>query len=235
MKQFLTVLLAGLWLAAVPAGAAQPSAAYDRVSFQLDLDREVANDHAEAVLSVTDEDRNPAELASRINSAMRWALDMALAEKQVKVQSGSYRTYPVYDDKKIVRWRGRQDLVLESGDVDALSRLVGRLQTRLQMQSLRFSVAPDTRRKVEDGLIEQVLAAFEARAARIATALGARGYRIVRIDLGTSGRPPVLPVRMESARRLTAAAVPPPAMESGTSRIGVQLSGTIELRRKRAQ
>jgi len=236
MNSLFRTLAAALMLAvAVPVAGADGDKTYDRVSFQVEVAREVGNDRAVAVLSVNEEDKDPARLAGRINAAMRWARELADAERKVRTHSGTYRTYPVYDDKKIVRWRGRQDIVLESGDVEALSRLAGRLQSRLQMRSLGFSVAPDTRRQVEESLIEQALKSFQARAERIRSGLGAAGYRIVNISLGTSGQPPMPPVRAESVRRVASAAIQPPVLDSGTSRIRVQASGTIQLERKAVQ
>ena len=74
-----------------------------------------------AILNVTAEALKPAKLADTINSTMSWALQQARANQEVKSRSGAYQTYPVYEDKKIVRWRGRQELQLESRDVDQLS------------------------------------------------------------------------------------------------------------------
>ncbi|MGB5726898.1 MAG: SIMPL domain-containing protein, partial [Thiogranum sp.] len=131
---------------AVPlVSLADSEQAEDQVSFQVEVGRDVENDLVTAILNVTAEALKPAKLADTINSNMSWALEQARANQKVKSRSGAYQTYPVYEDKKIVRWRGRQELQLESQDVDQLSELVGTLQSRLQMQSLQFSVSPDKR------------------------------------------------------------------------------------------
>jgi len=119
------------------AAATETASTEDQVSFQVEVGREVGNDRMVAILNVTAEEKKPAVVADKINSTMAWALDQARANKQVTSRSGNYQTYPVYDeDRKIARWRGRQELQLESQDVDQLSQLVGTLQSRLQMQSL---------------------------------------------------------------------------------------------------
>ncbi|HFD79893.1 MAG TPA: DUF541 domain-containing protein [Gammaproteobacteria bacterium] len=202
----------------------------DRVRFRVEVGREVDNDRAVAVMSVTGERREPAQLADRINAAMQWALEQARAAEGVRASSGSYQTYPVYDKNKIVRWRGRQELRLESGDVDRLSRLLGRLQERLQVQSLQFSVSPEKRSRVEGELIEQALAAYQARAEVVSRALGAKGYQLLDISIDTGGRDHAVPLRVQAAA-LNRAAVEPPAMEAGSSRLTVQVSGSVRLRR----
>lgn len=203
----------------------------DQVSFRVEVGRDVENDLVTAILNVTAEALKPAKLADTINSTMSWALDQARANQMVKPRSGAYQTYPVYEDKKIVRWRGRQELQLESQDVDQLSELVGTLQSRLQLQSLQFSVSPDKRRQIEDTLIEQALAAYQQRADIIRKSLGAQGYTLLEVNIHTAGQDRPIPVRAEAASMLSRSSVSQPAMEQGTSRVNVQASGKIRLLR----
>lgn len=201
----------------------------DQVSFQVEAGREVDNDRVIAVLVATAEDKRSSSLAESINQSMRWAMDKAKTFPEVKTGSGSYQTYPVHDNNKIVRWRGRQQLQLEATDVDRLSALVGELQSRLQVQSMQFSVSPKRRQQLEDGLIEQAMAAYQARASLVTGALGAKGYDLISLSIHTSGRAPVVPMRAE-AMAMNSAAAAPPAIERGTSRLTVQVSATIQLR-----
>jgi predicted secreted protein len=205
--------------------------AEDQVSFEVEVGRDVENDRVTAILNVTAEALKPAKLADTINSTMTWALEQARVNQKVNSRSGAYQTYPVYEDKKIVRWRGRQELQLESQDVDQLSELVGTLQSRLQMQSLRFSVSPDKRRQVEDKLIEQALAAYQQRAEIIRKSLGAQDYRLLEVNIHTAGQDRPIPVRAEAVSMMSRANVSQPAMEQGTSRVNVQASGKIQLLR----
>ena len=201
----------------------------DQVSFQVGVSREVDNDRVVALLTVDAEDRDPAQLADTVNQSMAWALERARADKLVSVRTGGYQTHPVYDERKIVRWRARQELYLESGDVDRLSQLTGRLQEQLQVQSLQFSVSQDRRKEVEAQLVEQVLADFQQRADLIARALGGKSYQLVEVAVDTADRDHPVPLRAEAMSIASRAAVTPPAMESGTSRITVQASGSIRL------
>jgi len=224
-----TALVAGM----VMAGAAGTAAAdgedpLRRVSFAVESGQDVANDWLRASLAVTDEDPDPAALADRINETMEWALARAKREKRVKVQSGGYATHPVYEDRRIRRWRASQQLWVEGADFDAATALLGELQSRLQLQSLDFSVSPEQRRKVEDALIEEALGAFKARAELVRRNLGAAGYEIVQLGISTpGGAPPPRPMMMRAMAESKSAA--PPAVEAGTSRVAVGVNATIEL------
>ena len=109
-----------------------------------------------------------------------------------------------------------------------MSELVGELQSRVQLRSIDFTVSPAQRRKVEDELIDEALAAFLARAGRVREQLGARGYQIVLISINTSGGAPPAPM-MRATMAMDSAAVSPPALEAGTSELLVGASGTIQL------
>jgi predicted secreted protein len=201
--------------------------ASNRIEFQVERSRRVANDRVQAVVGVTDEDVDAAVLADRVNRAMTWALETARANPAVEARSGGYRTSPISEKGKLRRWRASHDLVLESGDVAAVSELVGTLQSRLQLRGMSFSVSNEKRREVEDGLIEAALAAFRARAELVRKSLDKRGYEIVRASVYTAGAAPIRSMRAESA--MLGARVTAPALEGGRSEISVRVNGTIEL------
>ncbi|MEE9343047.1 MAG: SIMPL domain-containing protein [Gammaproteobacteria bacterium] len=202
----------------------------NQVNFQIDVDQEVENDQINATLSINENNKNPARLADEINQAMSWAMKIAKKADGVKVKSGSYQTYPVYDKKRITSWRGRQDLQLEASEVSQLSELVGTLQERLQVQSMRFSVSRQRQREVQEKLTEKALSAFKDRAQLIAKSLDSRGYDIETISVQTSGQQHMPRMRMESMS-YDAQAKSAPAMEAGTSKVQVIVSGAIKLRR----
>jgi predicted secreted protein len=180
-------------------------------------------------VGVTAEDADPAALADRINRDMAWALEQARVEPRVKAKSGGYSTLPIHDDGRLRRWRASQQLVLEGSDSASMTRLIGALQARLQLVSFQFSVSDERRRKVQEELVSEALAAFGARAALVAKGLGASSYALddVSIETGSPGYPmPMMRAQMEMAK---AADIAPPAVEAGTSRIAVTVQGSIVL------
>lgn len=211
-----------------PIRAEDSGEAGRRVRFSVESAREVENDWIRAVVGITAEDADAAALADGVNRSMAWALEQARAESAVQAKSGSYQTYPVHEKGRLRRWRASQTLILEGGDSEAMTRLVGTLQERLQLVSFGFEVSREARERIEEELVAEVLAAFRARAERVRLALGARGYAIDEIALGTSGGapPPIMRSRMEA---YAAAAPAPPAVEAGSSRVVVSANGSIVL------
>jgi predicted secreted protein len=221
----LTVALLGCCM---PTAGADSETHYNRVQLQAQQTESVGNDTMHVSLNSFAEGRDPAALASRINEDMAWALEIAKRYEGVTVGTGGYRTYPVYKDNALQGWRGEQSLELEGRDSRTMSRLVGDLQGRLQVNAMSFSVSEEKRTEVENRLIGRALDAFKARAAIVVGNLHASGYRIVDINIGTaSQRPPVpYPVGAMAASMKAETRV---AVESGETDISVSVSGSIEL------
>jgi predicted secreted protein len=213
----------------VPAFADDEDRKYNQIRFQAQISESIANDRMQVILTVHGEDDEPSNLAGKINRDMEWALEKIRTEKTVKANSGGYQTFPVYRKEVVIGWRGRQDLTLESGDVSALSRLVGQLQERLQVRSMSFSVSDEARSAVENRLIGEALDAFKQRARIVQKNFQSKGYRLVDLNINTSSPiPPPVPrgmVRMAAAQEQA-----PVSVEAGESKVTVSVSGVIELR-----
>ncbi len=212
------------------APAADPAPRYNVVELQAEAQREVANDTLAASLYVELNDANPATLANMINKAANEALRIAKSAGNVRARSGSNQTYPVYAKGNVLQgWRGRAEIRIESGDFEAASGLIGKLQAGMQLGSLNFAVSPEARRLAENELMAEAIAAFKARAEIVRGALGGRSYKVQRLSVNSSQSAP--PPRFAMARSLAAAApeVAAPDMEGGVSRITVTAAGAIEV------
>jgi predicted secreted protein len=200
---------------------------YNQVHLQSQQSESVSNDTMHVTLGTHAEQRDPASLARKINEDMEWALSKAKQVKGVKVSTGSYQTWPITNKKVTTGWRGQQSLELESKDTGSLARLAGELQDRLQIKSMNFTVSDDKRMAVENRLIEAALNAFKDRARIVGDNLKADGYRIVDINIGTSGQAP--PVRHMPRMAMAMEANNTVAVEGGESDVQVTVDGTIEL------
>ncbi len=91
---------------------------YNIVNVQAEATREVSNDQMHAVLYIEKSHKQPAELASQINQLMSQAIATARKYPQVKVETGSQTTYPIYDNdsRKLKEWRGRAEVRVQSTD-----------------------------------------------------------------------------------------------------------------------
>ena len=157
LKRILVRCLAGCFLVGtVSAGAADSLPRYNTVELQAEAQREVQNDLLNATLFVELNDASPSALANAVNKSVNDALRIAKDFKGVRVRSGNNQTSPIYAKGNVLQsWRGRAEIRIESKDFEAASRLIGKLQSDLQLGSMTFSVSPETRRGVENELITE--------------------------------------------------------------------------------
>jgi len=212
-------LFASGWALAEPA-------LYNRVDFQVEAAREVANDLLTATLVVDIQDKQPARVAQQMNAALNDALKKAAAFSAVKASSGNQQTFPVYGkNNQIEAWRGHGEIRIESREFRAAGELIMQLQSTLQLGGVQFSVAPDTRARIENALITEAIKAFQQRAEAIRTAVGAKSYKTV--HMGINSGMPNYPMPMMRAAKVSSS-ISAPEFAGGDSRMTVQVNGTIE-------
>lgn len=230
MNRLRPLALALILTWALPAWSHDEVDARNRASFQVEAMREVANDWATARFSVVAEGKDPASVASSVNSRMTDALSAAKRVEGFVVSSAAYVTQPVYDDGRIVRWRARQELRVESGDVDRLAKLIGTLQQdSVLLSSIQFSLKRETRTALEDELIDEALVAFRTRAKRIAAGMGAKDWSLVTLSIGDSGGTPRMVTMRANSDTMSMTKSAPPSFEAGTSEVKVRIDGRIEI------
>jgi predicted secreted protein len=180
---------------------------------------------AEAYAEVTGPDVKT--VAASVNRVVTEALKQAKRYPTVQVRTTQSATWPVYakSSQTISGWRMRSTLALESTDIAALSALTGALQASMAIGNLRVEPGPDTLAGAEDAATLAALAAFQARAALVAKALG-KQYRIKELNVGTQHMPRAVFQASVSAERGAASPAP---VEPGQSDILMQVNGSIEL------
>ncbi|MDP6184269.1 MAG: SIMPL domain-containing protein [Gammaproteobacteria bacterium] len=201
---------------------------YDRVSLSASAEREVENDLLIAVLFAEHQAQRQQTVSTKVNEAVRWALDRSKQRPGVKVQTTQYSTSPIYNKKVITGWRARQSIRLESKAPDKLSDLIGELQERMSIGAINYAVSKPTRDLAEEKLISEALAQFRRRAGLIAQDLGRKSYRIVQINVNTQGgRPTPIAYGARGVAAMERSAAP--AIEAGVQKLTVNISGTIEV------
>lgn len=199
------------------------------VNLQVELVRTLPNDVLNASLFIEDNDSNPQRLAERINSRLNAATAVARGYKAVKVATGALQTWPVYSDKnRLTGWRTRASLSLNSRDFAAAQKLIGELQTQMMIENVGFSVSPEARAEQENALIGEALGAFRERAALVQQGLGAKGWKVVNINLSTSGGAAER-FAVYRAKAMVADAAAAPELSAGESELRMQVNGSIQL------
>lgn len=218
-------------------GASLPALAddmhYNQVSLRAEVSQEVPADLMSVTVYTEAQNRDPGKLASQVTETLNKAVEQARQAKGIKVTQGARNSSPVYDEKdeKIINWREHAELNLESSDFAALSQLTGELLTTMKMGDMSFSIAPATRKTSEDALFKEALAAFKARAQLTTEGLGGTGYKVVNLNLNTSGygRPMPRMAAMSDMLRKAAPAPVTPQVEGGTSLVSITAEGVIEV------
>lgn len=222
-----TLLLAALLVLTSTAYAAEEPQ-YNRVDFSTEALREVGNDLLQAQMRLEVTDQSPARVAQLLNTTVNEALKKAAAFPAVKAASGNYTTYPIYGkNNRLDGWRGNAQIRLESRDFKAAGELIGELQTSMQLAGVSFTVAPETRRKLEDELVGEGLAAFRKRAEAIRESLGGSGYKIIHVGINSGGYHPQ--PRMAGMTAMKAMEASAPEFSGGESDLTMQISGSIEI------
>ena len=228
------VLLAG---AAVAQSAFAQSIVQAQPSGVLSLAAQATADVPQDVVDITlfyeQEAQDPASLTSVLNQRADAALRQAKGVDNVTAHSGSFTVYPSTDrDGRISAWRGRTEVVLESKDFAAASKLAGKMSDSMQVGSVTFSLSPEAQRAAEQKLSTQAIASFKQQAQSSAQAFGYSGYAIREVNIGHNGSSP-RPVMMMAARSMGADAKmsAPMALEGGTSTVTVNVSGSVQMNR----
>lgn len=207
-------------------------ARYNQVALRAEVSEEIAHDLMHVTFYTESQNSDPAALATEVTQTLNAALKQARAAQGVSVATGSRNSYPVYDDKgkKIIAWRERAEVRLESADFAALSKLTGDMLKTMQMSSMSFSIADNTRKSKEDAMLKGAVDAFKARAELATQALGGKGYKLVSLNINSGGFQTPMPIRMargKSMEMMMDAA--PPEVEAGTSQVTVNADGVIEV------
>ena len=235
LPRLAALLTLGSSLALLPGAPpvhAEDAPRYNQVSLRTEVEREVAHDRMHVTLYSEAQQSDPARLAAQITDTLNRAVTRARAVKAVDVSLGNRQSFPVYDDKgrKVVAWRERAELRLESADFAALATLSGELLDELQMAEMHFSLSADGRKRSEEQLLQEAVAAFQARARLVSEAMGAHGYRLVRLDLNAGDTPRAPLLRMATLKDASSAeGTSTSQIEGGRSELRVEASGVIEV------
>ena len=213
------------------AAWAQPAPVVaDQLSLSASATVEVAND----LLSITFATQREAPDAATVQAQLTQALEAALVEArkaarpgQVDISTGNFSVQPRYGVKgEPLRWQGSVELRAEGRDFDALTRLVGRIQT-LSVAHVGHRLSREAREKAEAEVSAQAIARFRAQAAAHAKAFGFDGVSLRAVEISSNASQPPMP-RFRAAGAELAMAAPLP-VAAGVSEVSVVVSGSVQM------
>ncbi|RZL28672.1 MAG: DUF541 domain-containing protein, partial [Rubrivivax sp.] len=187
------------------------------------------------VLSVAFSTQREGPDAAGVQTALRQALDAALAEArkvakpgQVDVQTGNFGLYPRHDPKsgKLNGWQGSAELLVEGRDTAAVAQLAGRIST-LTIARVGYILSRETREKAEADITAQAIARYRAKAAEYARLFGYGGFVVGEVSVSSDepqARPMMAMMRMKG--EAADAALP---TEAGHATVTVNVNGSVLL------
>jgi predicted secreted protein len=221
----------GLLMPQAHADAPLPVA--NQLSLSASATAEVTND----VLVITFSTQREAADAATVQAQLTQALNAALVEArkaaqpgQVEISTGTFSVQPRYAPKgEPTKWQGMAELRAEGKDFDALTRLVGRIQT-LSVAGVGYKLSREARDKLQLEVSAQAIARFRSQAEAYAKSFGFSGVtlRAVEVNTGEAYAPPIPRFRAASAE--TAAASPPLPVEAGKSSVTTTVSGSVQMK-----
>lgn len=218
-----------LCLALLPLPATADDDQAVRLSLSAVSEREADNDLLGVTLQVERRGEDTARLAREVREIMERALQTGREYPAVRQRTPAYTTQPVYErrdgETRQTGWRIIQTLELESTDLEAATELVGRLQQgELRVTHMGFGVSRENRERIRRELTDEAIDLWLDKAAAAARRLHASHWAPAELSIHDEmDGPPVRPLMARAMDTVEAA----PAVEAGTSRIRVQVSGSV--------
>lgn len=226
----LSALCLGLTAPRVHADTTAPVA--NQLSLSASASSEVTNDILVITFATQREGADPAALQAQLTQAVNAALAearKAAQPGQVEISTGSFSVQPRYAPKgEPMKWQGVAELRAEGRDFDALTRLVGRIQT-LSVASVGYRLSREARDRVQAEVSAQAIARFRSQAEAHAKAFGFGGVTLRAVELSTDEAlaPPMPRFRMAAAEMAAAAPLP---VEAGKSSVTATVSGSVQMK-----
>jgi len=201
---------------------------YDRINLSVSATSKIENDTMVATVYALEEGSNASSLARLVNKRIQDGLNLVKKHASIKHQTNAYSSNPVYSNNKIKGWRVRQSLRLESKDMALMSDVLGELQSDLTLQSIQFTVSPESKNTQDEILIDNAIESFEKRASQVVKKLRRSSYKIVNLNISTSGAAGISPQYQMRAMSLESANSAP-AISAGEQALSVTVNASIEL------
>lgn len=230
MKHKLEMALA-LMFASTAVWAADPPP-QNVIGLSASASLEVTKDLLSVTLSAT---RDGTDAAS-VQSALKQALDAALAEAkkaakpgQIDVQTGNFSLFPRYSPKGgITGWQGTAELGIEGRDIPGIAKLTGRITT-MTIARVGSGLSKEQREKVESQVAAEAIASYRTKATDYAKQFGFSGYTVREVNV--NGNEPMgyssAPMVRMSAKSADASESLPVELGKGT--VTVTVNGTVQM------
>ena len=202
------------------------------LSLSAHASKEVPQDVIDITLFYEQDAHDAASLTDALNQHAETALKQARGVSDVTAHTGTFSIYPTNDSNgRISAWRGRVEVVLESRDFAAATKLAGQINSTMQIAGVAFSLSPEAQRAAAEALTADAIKKFREQADSSTHAFGYNSYAIRQVNVGSNDvSSPPRP--MFAMRAMAAGAAPAPLpVEGGKATVTVTVSGSVQMAR----
>lgn len=200
------------------------------ITLDATVEREVEQDFITIGFSAIEGGTSPQVVQDALKTRLAEAVAVATPHKKgnaFKVQTGNMSVRPAYNSKgTMTGYTGSVSLIVSGTDMQAVATMTSEIKS-MSVSGVELSVSNAKRKKYEDGLAKDAIAAFRAKANMYAEAFGAKGCQlisaVVRVDGGY--RAP----RVSAMRAVAVSAAPNMPVETGKETLSATVSGQIVL------
>ena len=174
--------------------------------------------------------------ATAVQTALKQALDAALAEArkavrpgEVEVQTGAFSLYPRHGSKgQVTGWQGSAELLVRGRDLPAISQLSGRITT-MTISRVGYTLSREQREKLQSELSAQAITRYRARAAELTRQFGYARYIVREVNVSsTDAQNEGMPM-MRARAMSDVAEAPPLPLEPGKATVSVTVNGSVQM------
>ncbi|MDQ7002174.1 MAG: SIMPL domain-containing protein [Ghiorsea sp.] len=206
------------------------------VSLSAEATVEVANDEVMIRFRVEARGKKLEVLRKRVNQISASIKKSLAKEKSVKLKTSNRRVDPVWKPNQYNRvrdgWVVTQRSVIVSQNLDDVPRWLDVIEhAGAKLETLNFRISDTLRRSTQDKLRIRAIQMFRDKASVIAKALGAKYFHVRHLNAGQSYSPQ--PMLRGDMAMMTKSRAVEPALSAGDSRLSVNVTGDIEVERKR--
>jgi predicted secreted protein len=187
----------------------------------------VPNDRLHAWFRVEVDNPSAAAAAADVNQRVARILAKLKALPEAQTSTSGYTSQQIVEKGKPSRWRVTQTIKVEGGDFAAIGDAAGRLQAEdgAVLSGLSFAVSEELRKRTQDAITQQAIAAWRARAEAAAKGFGAPAWRPGRVQIQAGDGPRPYPMFRAGAEMAMAAAPAPVPLEAGSTDVTVSVTG----------
>lgn len=237
MKNWIYIAVASLALSGQTVLARDLN--YNVISLNETVSQDLERDTMEVRLMIQEENVDPVQLANLVTQKTNQVLAHIKKEKDLDVtltNRNSYQTSrknPNSTKKINYFWREQTTISVKSKNFARVNKLIASVRDTARVQGITFSVSKEKLKSVEANLTKETIKQFRKRATMIAQDLGGRGYKIVSMNIGsTGGASPVIyrnsPMLQKRADGMTEDMVIPDDA-AGNYELTFAVSGSIEV------